>query len=157
MSAFYEGKLSIKCSLDLLRRALINIMPEWEKHIRVDPTGQQKIIGYGGRKVDTTYHIVIAGPSNPNFPQAPGNGLADIGMRQTEDGYWEIAADRSGIRNIANLDNEIKGELLRMRAKAYARLSQGAEIVKEVNNKEEVSTYIAIDKEVAKKLIKMAG
>ena len=156
MSAFLEGKLSIKCSIDLLRRALINIMPEWEKHIRVDPEGKMKIIGYGGGKVEKTYSIVIAGPKNPSFPQAPGNSYADIGMRQNAEGFWEIAADRSGIRGIVNLDNEIKGELLRMRAKAYARLNQGAEVIKEVNNEEEISTYIAVDKDAAKKLLQMS-
>ena len=33
MSHYLEGKLQLKCSIDLLRRALINIMPEWEKYL----------------------------------------------------------------------------------------------------------------------------
>ena len=40
MSHYLEGKLQLKCSIDLLKKALINIMPDWDKHIIVDPEGK---------------------------------------------------------------------------------------------------------------------
>jgi hypothetical protein len=151
MSEFLEGKLNLKCSIDLLRRALIKVMPEWEAHIRIDPLGNLEAVNFNGKVVkDKTFNLIVPGPNNVyNCPAAPGNSFADIGMMQEKDGTWTIYADRSGLYDIKNLEEEIKGEILRMRARAYARLRPGAEIIKEINNDVEIATYLSIDKNLA--------
>ena len=155
MSAFEEGKLCIKCSLDLLRRAVINIMPKWEKHIKVDPLGGLVATAWGGNIIDKKFELVVAGPKE-NCLGAPGNNGADIGMRKTPDGFWEIWADRSAIEGIRDLEEEIKGELLRMRVRAYAKAREGTVILREVNNEDEVSLTMAISKDAAKSILKAA-
>jgi hypothetical protein len=153
MSHYLEGKLQLKCSIDLLRRALINIMPEWEKHIHIDLDGKIPIFGYGGVEVkDKTFHLMVPGPRNPNYQAAPENTYGDLGMRKDADGSWSVMGDRSGMRQIKNLEEQLKGELLRMKAKAWANL-RGAQILRNVDNDEESYIDIAIDAEDAKQFL----
>lgn len=155
MSHYLEGKLKIKCSIDLLRRALINVMPSWDKHVRVDPNGLLTIYGYGGVEVkNKTFHILVPGPRNPNYTSAPNNVYGDLGLRRETDGSWSVLGDRAGMR-VAELEEQLKGELLRMKARAWAKI-RGADIVGEVNNENEVYTDISIDSSDAARLVGQA-
>jgi hypothetical protein len=43
MSHWQEGKISTKCSLGILREALINLVPEWEEYISIDKNSSLSI------------------------------------------------------------------------------------------------------------------
>lgn len=153
MSHYLEGKLQLKCSIDLLRKALINIMPEWEKHICVDAEGKIPIYGYGGIKVkEKTFHLMVPGPRNPDHTAAPNNTYGDLGMKREEDGSWSVMGDRAGMRDIKNLEDQLKGELLRMKAIAWAKL-RGAQILRNIDNDEESYVDISIDAEDARQFL----
>ena len=40
MSHWQTGKLQLKCSMAVLKRALLNIMPDWESHLQEDASGK---------------------------------------------------------------------------------------------------------------------
>lgn len=153
MSHYLEGKLQLKCSIDVLRRALINIMPTWESHIRVDPQGKIKIYGFGGGKIDNKeFHIMVPGPNNPDIKGAPDNRYGDLGMRMEEDGTWTIMADHAGMTNIKNLQDQLKFEIVRMRGLAYAK-KFGCNILRDVDNEDEKYTDLEVDADVARNLL----
>lgn len=152
MSHYMEGKLALKCSIDLLRRALINIMPSWEKHIQVDQEGKIPIYGYGGAKVEgQTFNVVVPGPRNPNFSAAPNNTYGDLGLRKEGDS-WVVMGDRAGMRGIRDLEEQLKGELMRMKARAWAKM-RGGQILRDVNNADETYIDISMDADDAKHLM----
>lgn len=153
MSHYLEGKLQLKCSIDLLKKALINIMPDWDKHIIVDPEGKIPIFGYGGVEVrEKTFHVMVPGPRNPNHKGAPNNTYGDLGLRKEADGSWSVMGDRGGMHDIKNLEEELKGELLRMKARAWAKI-RGAQILRDIDNEEESYIDIAIDAEDARQFL----
>ena len=154
MSHWQAGKLNLKCSIDVLRRALINIMPEWEEHIRVDESGRIPIYDYVGRKMEGEgFNIIIPGIRNPNYSGAPGLKYNDVGLRRKEDGSWEAQVDNSGLTKIANLEGNIAGEVARMKAKAVARL-RGYAIRRDESNDEESVTEIVADADAVRQLMR---
>ena len=142
MSHWQTGKLELNCSLNILRKALINIMPEWEKHIKVDEKGELQV-SYHGRSVKKTYQIVVQGSNS----RIKGLG-SDIGLSRNESGSWEIGGDYS----INTLKSKLTGEVMRMRAIAIAQM-RGYEIIKNENNGDEIITDIRIDEDKAKELL----
>ena len=143
MSVWVKGDLSIQCSVDIMRQAMIHIMPEWESHILVDSEGNIPIYDWVGKQ-DTSqgYHIVIPGRKNPNHSQAPGLKYNDIGLRQTEDGHWEVGVDESGMTVVHNLEDNIKAELMRRKAAIIAKM-QGWAVVADEND--ESSARLVLD------------
>jgi len=154
MSQYIQGKLCLKCSIDLLRRALIKVMPEWEKHIHISDNCDLKIYGYNNKKIeDKSFHMMIPGPRNPDFAAAPNSSVyGDIGLRQEADKSWSVMSDSSDVGRIQKLEAQIKGEILRMKARAYARLNN-AEILADVSNEEESYIDLSIDSNDAKKML----
>jgi len=86
MSHWHKGKISLNCSLEVLRKALINIMPEWESHIKVDPSKQLSATSKYQESL-SGYSIVIR--------QGEDTGVygADIGFKQEKDGSWSVSFD----------------------------------------------------------------
>ena len=167
MSNQLEGKLNLKCSLELLRRALIKAFPAWEKHIQVNPAGLP-VYGYAGRQVmqqegtgsgkEFKAQILIPGPKNPNFTAAPGNNLADIGLTPNGDGTWKITADADHTR-IESIEGAVKFELLRMRSLAWAKLRGGQVTEGGVGGKDEghiKRMRLEVDKDEAKRFLASA-
>ena len=60
MSHWQTGKLDLKCSLNILKKALINMMPDWEKHLLVDEKGNLEASFHGGA-VSQKYQMVVPG------------------------------------------------------------------------------------------------
>jgi len=153
MSHFIAGKLNLKCSVEVLRRALSHIMPEWAEHIKVDPDGRIPIYTYTGqKKTDETFHIVVPGIGNPNYSGAPGMKYSDLGLKRTEDGSWEVQVDRSGMPKFSNIEDHLSGEVARMKAKAVAK-ARGYQVVKDESNEEETTTWIKVPSRKAKELM----
>jgi hypothetical protein len=147
MSHWQKVKLNLTCSLDVLKRALGNIMPQWAEHIKVDPSGKLPIHNSHTNKTQMGFDLVVPGGNNPmgglipGVESAPGVNFADIGMKRQGDGTWAIEADVSYLRGITNLEGQITSEVAHMRQKALAKL-KGLEIVNEDRGKDTSSITI---------------
>ena len=131
MSHWQKSKLNLKCSLDVLKKALSNIMPQWAEHIQVDPSGNLTIHNSHTDKTMSGYAIKI--PHSDEYRGirgAPGIRYADIGIKKNDDGTWGVEADVGYLKGIENLDGEIRMEVAMMKEKAKARL-KGLRIVNE--------------------------
>lgn len=123
MSHWVGGKIQLKCSLEVLKKALLRLMPEWQSHIQVDPEGRIPIYTYQGVKAESGgYQIVVPGIKNPNYAKAPGMKYSDLGIRKNSDGTWEVQVDRSGLEKYQNIENGLCAEVAMMKAQAIAKL-----------------------------------
>lgn len=135
MSHWQHGKLSIKCELAVLRRALINIVPAWEKHIKVDESGSLVLkSGYGQ-------------PDQPGYSLLVPNGTAgvrgaDLGFKRNADGTWSIAHDYVPDQ-LRNPEGQIAQEIANMKVRAIAKLKR-LEIVKDTDIGNEHIIQIAV-------------
>lgn len=134
MSHWSDVKCDLKCSIDVMRRALINVFPEWERFIHVSTEGTLAIknsymSNYGrsqGAEAarDGQYHIAIPGGGNSNLgASAPGLSYADIGLRKNADGTWTITADPMGHNKLRNLNGRLGAQVEQMRAQVQAQLT----------------------------------
>ena len=159
MSAWVEGKLELKCSLDILRKAIINIRPEWEGHLLVDPDGNIPMYrfnherAYKGKGGDKTVHLCIPGSGHPDIKTPPGRGAHnDWGFKRTPDEKWEVTFADFGLEKAKKLEAQIKGEIAIMKAKAIA-IMRGFEIITQEDNNEEKSIDIRVDSTVYQDLV----
>ena len=130
MSHWQKGKISLNCSIDILRKALINIMPEWEKHIKVDPSKQLT--------ANSSYQGPLSGYSLV-IPQGENTGVrgADIGFKQEQDGTWSVSFDYVPYKwKGSNIAGTVALEVSKMRVREAANY-YGLEITKEQLEKEE--------------------
>ena len=115
MSHWMEGRVeNLECSLDKMRVAIINIMPEWERHIETSTAGNIVLhSGYvGGTK--TGFHIKVP-------ETTPGVSYCDFGMRRATDGTWHIEYDPAGLPDaMRNAPDALKNEINAMRARMIA-------------------------------------
>jgi len=120
MSHWAAGKLSLKCSIKVLEKALINIMPEWKDYIKVDPNAGLTIRDMSNKE-SSGFNIAI--PKN-----APGMRWCDLGFKRSGDGTWSITIDKAGVpyKLGSNPDGKIKQEVGRMKSIAQA-ISNGFE------------------------------
>ena len=142
MSSWQSGKLDLKCSLNILRKALIHLMPNWEEQIKVDENGGLHAQYHGGA-VKPTYHLLVSGNSG-----VPGLQHSDIGFMKKENGTWEIGGDYS----VRTLQSKITGEVMRMRALTIARM-RGYDVVRNESSDDEIITEIKVDIDAAKELL----
>jgi hypothetical protein len=120
MSHWQTGKMELKCSLNVLKRALINIMPEWEKHIKVDEGGQLDLKGMGGAQ--SGFHLVI-----PHGTQT-GINYEDVGFKLGAGGNWETVRGPNLPRQIRDLEGQVLQQVATMKAKAIA-ISRGYQLL----------------------------
>jgi len=119
MSHWQEAKLGLNCSMETLRRALIKIMPEWEKHLQTDESGQLIATNHYGQGSKSGYKIVIK------------LSQGDIGFKQKEDGSW--IADYEGmvlpqIMRRYGVESPLQAEVAAMKTVAQASI-MGYEII----------------------------
>lgn len=154
MSHYLEGKISLKCSIDLLRRALVGVMPEWDKHIIVDKDGKLDAYNYSGKRVDNkTFHMIVPSNKNPNYKKEAVNIYADLALKHEDDGTWSVMADSMGLGKIKNLEEQLKGEIMRMKVKAWAAMNPGVEITNDVSNENETYTDVTVDSDQARQML----
>jgi hypothetical protein len=150
MSAWVEGKIDLKCSLDVLKKAIINIMPEWEKYILTDPNGNLPMYRYDGQRDyngkggDNHAHLLIPGGGNPNAYPSTRTSDNDWGFKKSEDGKWEVIFADYGLDRAKKLEMEIKSEIALMKAKAISKI-RGFNIISENQNENEKYIDIKID------------
>ncbi|TRZ81205.1 hypothetical protein D4R86_02955 [bacterium] len=126
MSHWKSGKLDLKCSLAILRRALLKIMPQWEQFMQTSDEGGLSIHNYYTDSGMKGYHLKIALKS-PTGQKAPGFSYADIGFKRESDGSWSTDIDESYIRldEVKTLQGAVKREVGAMKAQAQARAKGG--------------------------------
>ena len=112
MSHWQSGKMGLKCSLTILQRALIKIMPQWQKHIKVDPNGGLRLSGMEGSQ--SGYSLVIPHDS------APGIRYEDIGFKRAADGSWETTRGKYIPSEVKNFEEKVAARVTEMRAKQNA-------------------------------------
>ena len=155
MSHWRAGKLKIKCSISVLQRALLKVMPKWREYIKVDESGKLPIFNSYTRETKKGYHIVIPGGNNPmggkvpGVRAAPGLNYADVGFRREEDGSWSVEIDPMGLPyEIKNLEGVIGREVAAMRSRAIAR-AKGFSIAKDEleGNKRKIRLIVPVGEE----------
>ena len=124
MSHWKSGKLDLKCSLAVLKRALLNIMPSWEQYMKTSEDGGLTIYNRFTDKSRGGYNLSIS-------LEAPGVSYADVGFKRMPDGSWSTDIDESYLRvpEIQTLQGAVKREVNAMKAQAQAKL-QGGRVVR---------------------------
>jgi len=132
MSHWRSGKLQLKCSLSILKRALISIAPEWESHIVDDKEGFLELYSYQGNKKGSDYHLIIPGKGDPSRQAAPGFSYSGLGIRKQKDGSWIIDVDPAGLSKDAyNVVGKVNAFVAAEKIKKKAS-SQGNRLVSDI-------------------------
>jgi hypothetical protein len=119
MSHWQAGKLGLACSYDVLRQALINIVPEWEKNIGAFDTaaGQSADNRWQGQKGGFNFVVKL--------------GSSDMGFKQEAGGEWSLVYDSyvlpSTMRGSGGPEGAIIQEVSAMRTRAITQAA-GVEI-----------------------------
>jgi len=154
MSKWVEGKLELKCSINILKKAILKIMPQWEAYLQIDDTGQLEIYRYNKQRHEQggKCHVLIPGGGNPKH-KCPSNRNSDNdwGFKRNDDGTWSATFCDFNLSSARNLENQMKGEIAIMKAKAISRL-RGHEILSEENDGDEHSITVRVDTEEFKKI-----
>jgi hypothetical protein len=123
MSHWKTGKMKLKCSLAVLKRALINIMPQWEQHIKIDTEGNLPIhSSYQGTSAKK-FHLVVPKGSNT------GVSGSDLGFERASDGSWAITRDYLP-RGFSDPEGQVLQQVATMKARAIAAV-RGYQITKD--------------------------
>jgi len=116
MSEWQSVKLPLKCKINVLVRALLNIMPQWEQHIQVDPSANLVIHDMHGATRKAMIRI-------PKGRSTTGLSWCDLGFIQGADGKWEAIIDKDGTpEKIKNIDMAVAQETSNMRIRAIAQV-----------------------------------
>ena len=134
MSVWQTGKLDLKCSIGVIQKALISIMPEWKSHIVTDENGELNAKLHGNIKKQKC-HVLVKADSKLKL-------YSDIGLYRNSIGTWELGGDYS----IELLNNQLTSEVMRMKALAIAKL-RGHEILRNESNEHESVTDIRVDED----------
>lgn len=161
MSKWCTGKLNLKCSIDVLRRALIGIHPEWESHLEVDPNGTLPLYRYQttGKSDDILqkgFHIVIPGGRHGI---GAGNGIPtrssnnDWGFKRIGTDQWEVVYGDFGKVAASVLQESVKAKVFTMKGEALAKI-RGWKVLQHEDDGEEEILDLEIPKNSAKELHK---
>ncbi len=138
MSHWLSGKMDLTCSMAVLRKALLNIMPEWDKYMQTSNAGDLPISNtYTGEK-RSGYHLTVS-------VNAPKIRFADIGFKRSPDGTWITDIDEHylSVPDIDTLQGAIKKEVGAMKAQAQA-LAKGGKVVGIQKSKGKITVRVQI-------------
>jgi len=119
MSGWRSGRLSLKCSIDILQKALIGITPEWKDHI---------VVGGDIKVNNQVCDLVIT--ANRNGERSNGRLYNDVGFKKQADGQWICISRDAGI----NFNGRIKQEVAAITVKDNAT-QRRATLIEDDNNK----------------------
>lgn len=118
MSFWKSGKLNIKCSVNVLRKALENVMPEWKDLISVSEGESRNSNMFDSELV---VRKVLSDRPEDN----------DVNCFFKKDGdTWIIHYDGDTKKDLGFLEGNLKAEIARMKVKALAKL-KGHEILED--------------------------
>ena len=88
MSHWKDIAIDMECSIEVLRRILINIMPAWDKYIQLDPSGKLTAKSHYQPNEPTTGCSIV-------IPMGNETGVVgtDIGFIQVGSGKWKMKYD----------------------------------------------------------------
>jgi len=120
MSHWMQGQVEdLNCSLQKMKEAIVNIMPEWEKHIQTSPEGNITVRSSHTGESKQGYHIRI--------PEGASAGIryCDLGLKKLSDGKWRIEYDRGGLPTaMRDAPNALKDEVAAMTMKERASIDK---------------------------------
>jgi len=135
MSHWQKGKISLKCSLNILQRALLNIMPQWKEHLEVSKDGNL-VLNSSYESPKSGYSLAV------RIGDETGVRGADIGFKKEKDGSWSFSYDYLPDGLPTDVDGAVILEMSKMRARMLAKY-QNLEIVKdEAEGDEHVIQYL---------------
>lgn len=150
MSHWASVKCDLKCSIDVMKRALLRINPEWERHMEVSNDGQlsidnQYMRGIGSRDRQETARTGF----NIKIKSARGGGAsdllyADMGLKRTADGSWEITVDPAGSNHIRNLQGYVQAQVEQMRSIVQASMN-GWQVLDQGYDPQTGNTYVDVE------------
>ena len=125
MSKEINCKLKAQCSLENLRRALLKIMPDWEKYLLMDEAGGLAQYGYQGDvRHETGYSIIIPGPQHklPNGKNAsyPADRSSDndwgfvLAAGSGDSSQWKFTAAEFNQHKAKQLENDVSVEIAKL-------------------------------------------
>jgi len=128
MSHWKAGKLELKCSLAVLKKALKNIKSPWEQYMRTSESGDLVIHNRHTNRDQGGFHLMVS-------VDAPGISYADIGFKRLGDGSWETQIDETylNVEGVNTLQGAIEREVAIMRQAAIAA-AQGGHVVGSIDN-----------------------
>ena len=116
MSKWRSGNIKMQCSIEILRKILLDIMPEWENNIQSSETGGIPFQKGYGQDSQAGCHVVIS------------RGITQVGFRKDADDSWSYEGDTDGLPMDAYpLEGKIKQSLAAIKIKRLIRES-GKEI-----------------------------
>lgn len=138
MSHWQTAKVGLNCSMAVLKRALLNIMPEWESRMTVDEKGSLTAQGWSGQGTKSGFKIVVH------------LDRAELGFRQAADGSWSADYDNytlpAVLRRAGGVETPLQMEVAAMKAKARAKI-MGYQVISDttVGDTREIKTLIPVD------------
>ena len=136
MSHWKAGQLNLKCSLDILRRALLSIMPQWEGYIEVDEGGGLEVKDMGGVR-QSGYSLKV-----PN--DAPGCRWCDLGFKKEKGGEWTILYDPARLPEpMKDAPNVMSLKAAEINIKLDA-VKRGHTLIKDTTEGDEVVIHIVV-------------
>lgn len=103
MSHWIDVDMKLDCTISQLQAMILEIWPEWKKHIQVSDAGDMSIYNpyetAEAKKWRHGFSIVIPGGNSPmggkrpGVTSAPGLRYNDIGIKQLSPGNWHFAID----------------------------------------------------------------
>lgn len=147
MSKWIEGKIEIKCSMDVLKKALCKIHPEWEQHIKChkDPMVMKR---YNGAVMDAEQgggprmaNVIIPGGDRGPVTRKVDN---DWGFAKQEDGTWKSIFADFNLQSAKNLELQLKTEVAKHKALALASMN-GYQVTYVSSNEDEEVINIKVD------------
>jgi len=120
MSKWVECQLELQCSLDYLKRALINVMPDWEKYLLIDSEGNlslHRYSGAGGEKMaNKGFYLVIPGSGHPGAFYPPSRSADNdwgfyLKSGTPENGVWGMFGAEYGHAAAQKVAHRVTGEV----------------------------------------------
>lgn len=87
MSHLIDGKVSVSCSLETMRKSLLERFPEWEEYMQSSENGDLEYINFYGGVGGKDASIVIK-------KGAPGNTYSDTAFVRNPNGTWTSRQDQ---------------------------------------------------------------
>lgn len=147
MSHWMQGQLEdLHCSLDKMKEAIVNIMPEWESYIETSPSGAIRVNSSHTGESKEGYHLRVAENSSI------GINYCDFGMKQSEDGTWIIEYDRGGLpKEMKEAPSALQQEIAAMTMREKAEID-GLNVIEDSRGKTR-RQVIRMSSEEAKKYL----
>ena len=143
MSKWVEGQVEMNCSIEVLKKAICNIMPHWADHI-IATENPQAMHRYNGELLDMgqggglrSANVIIPGGGRSVHPQDRGVDN-DWGFLKTEDGKWKTIYADFNIEGAKDFENKIKAEIAKLKTLNLAKINQYEITYHESNDEEEI-------------------